>query len=87
MFGGYHDGMGGGDWVLMAIFWITLLAVIVWAVVRLVPGRREAGHERREPEPLEILDRRLARGEIDPDEYRQIRSTLGGPTLTGTGGS
>ena len=85
MFDGYHYGMGAGGWLLMAIFWIALLAIIVWAIVRLVPARREERREPLELEPLEILDRRLARGEIDPDEYQQVRSTLGGPTPTGPG--
>ena len=47
MFGGY--GMGAGGWVLMMVFWIVLVAVVVWAIVRLVPSRTD---DVREPRPL-----------------------------------
>jgi len=51
----------------MPLLWVALLAVVVWAVARIVPRR---GDDAREPphsrgEPLEILDRRLASGDID----------------------
>lgn len=93
MMGWYGGGMGGGAWVLMGLFWVAVIAVIVWLVVRLLPDR--AGAPPAPPVPpaapaapaqdsaLEILDRRLARGEIDPDTYRAIRAVLaesgGGP--------
>ena len=43
MFGGF--GMGAGGWVLMTVFWIVLVAVIVWAIVeaRSQPHRRCPG--------------------------------------------
>ena len=80
MFGGF--GMGAGGWVLMTVFWIVLVAVIVWAIVRLVPSRtddvREPRRSAAEPpeKPREILDRRLASGEIDVETYEELRSKL-----------
>ena len=72
----------GGNWIwmiLMSIFWLVLIGVIAWAVVRLVqrPGEGER-HVRRRETPQEILDRRLASGEIDADEYARVRDHLAG---------
>lgn len=68
-------GMGAAGWFLMTVLWVVLIAAIVWAVANLFPARgprAEAGPER----PEEILDRRLARGEIDPATYDELRAKL-----------
>ena len=78
MYGFDHDA--GGWWIFMmgfmAIFWISVIAVIVWVLARLLPQRREPGqsHERAEA----ILDRRLAAGEIDVKTYDELRAKLRG---------
>ena len=83
MFGGF--GMGAGGWVLMMVFWIVLVAVVVWAIMRLASSRGEDVREPRrtaaEPseKPREILDRRLASGEIDVETYEELRSKLSSP--------
>jgi putative membrane protein len=77
--------MGPGGWVLMSVFWIVVVALIVWAIVRLVPSRtddvREPPRAAAEPpeKPREILDRRLASGEIDVETYEALRSKLSSP--------
>jgi hypothetical protein len=63
MFNGYMT-MGAGGWVLVS----ALSAVVACALLRLVPARRE--------EPREVLDRRLAQGEIDVQTYERLRSEL-----------
>ena len=89
MFGGF--GMGAGGWVLMMVFWIVVVAVIVWAIVRLVPSRTDDVWEPRrsaaEPpeKPREILDRRLASGEIDVETYEELRSKLSSPPAVKVG--
>lgn len=85
MFNGY--GMGTAGWLLMALFWIALVALVVFAVVRLFPGRSDAasGAGERPEEPREILRRRLANGEIDADTYEQLSKKLGPPSLAGRG--
>lgn len=62
-------GMGGmhGAWW---IFWILLVGALVffaWGQ----PGRR-----RRRETPREVLQRRLANGEITPDDYEQRKALL-----------
>ena len=80
MFGGF--GMGAGGWLLMTVFWIVLVAVLVWAIARLVPSRtddvRESRRSAAEPpgSPREILDRRLASGEIGVETYEELCSKL-----------
>jgi len=66
MMGGFGMGFGG-------IIWIILLGVVVWAVVNkgTWSGARPSRTSR------EILDERLARGELSVDEYRKLRETLG----------
>ena len=87
MLDGFHAGIGAGGWVLMSLFWIALLGTVVWAIARIVLGRgNDAQEPRRSPEePLEILDRRLASGEIDVQTYERLRSTLTSRPAAGMG--
>lgn len=72
---GYGWGMGTAGWIFMALFWIVLVGLVVWAAVVLLPGNRAGGPGRTES-PREILDRRFARGEIDVEQYRMARAEL-----------
>lgn len=79
MFNGMHGGMGAGGWVLMALLWVLVLALIVWVVARLLPARGDAQRDDRTAPPVaarEILDRRLAAGEIDVATYEELREKL-----------
>ena len=76
MMGWYGGGMGYGAWMFMGLFWLVLLAVVIWAVVRLLPTRRDAGRSREVESPEEILDRRFARGELDLETYQVQRAAL-----------
>lgn len=71
----WNSGMGGGAWVFMGIFWIALLAAILFLVVRLLPSNgRSAASQQDSPE--EILDRRFAHGDIDVQTYQTQRTAL-----------
>jgi putative membrane protein len=71
-------GMGVGGMIGMVVFWLLLIAVIVWAVSRLLPGRqaRQSHSEPGQDTPEETLDRRFARGEIDLETYQVQRAAL-----------
>jgi putative membrane protein len=71
----------------MALFWIALVVLVVFAVVKLFPGRTEpaAGPRERAEEPHEIVKRRLAKGEIDVDTYERLSSRLGSPSPAAKG--
>jgi putative membrane protein len=62
----------------MGLFWLVLIGLIVWLVFRLLPGS-DGEHTRDATQPaLEILDRRLATGEIDLETWQAQRSALSG---------
>ena len=71
MFDGHGMGLGGG---FMWLFWILLIVVIVWVVkaATSADGKRDSSHR----SPLEILQERFARGEIDEEEYERKRNLL-----------
>jgi putative membrane protein len=83
MFNGY--GMGAAGWLLMVLVWLVLIALVVFLVMRLFPGR--SSHELAAPaeQPQDILRRRLASGEIDLDTYERLSSKLGRPSPAGKG--
>ena len=75
------DWMLGGGWgmmLLVALFWIAVIALVIWAVYRFAHRRRgyrgeiSPGHAT----PEEILDQRYARGDIERDEYLRMREEL-----------
>lgn len=76
MMGWYDHSMGWGAWLGMGLFWLLLLALIVFLVVRLLPSsdRPATGQYREAPE--DILDRRFAQGEIDEQTYAAQRAAL-----------
>jgi len=66
---------GAGWWILMAammvVFWGLVILAVVWIARSIGPAHHHHGGS-----ALELLDRRLASGEISPDEYRERRSVL-----------
>ena len=76
MMGWYGNGMGLGAWMFMGGFWLVLLAVIVWLVVRLLPSSNRSAGPVAPQSPQEILDGRFARGEIDEQAYAAQRAAL-----------
>jgi putative membrane protein len=75
---GYGSGMGWGAWVFMGLFWLVLLGVVLFLVVRLLPGTGTGGAAGRPPQdsPEDILDKRFARGEIDLETYQAHAAAL-----------
>ena len=77
----------GGSWVWWqaGLMWAGMIAfwgLLIWLVYALFTGaNRRADHpgndqEHRGSDALRILDERLARGEIDTEEYRRLRDVL-----------
>ncbi|MBK9741341.1 MAG: SHOCT domain-containing protein [Actinobacteria bacterium] len=71
-----HGDVGTGGWILMVIamllFWGALVTLVVWLVRGGASGASAAEN------PQGILDRRLASGEITPDEYEERRRIISG---------
>jgi len=84
MMGWYGGGMTGFAWMGMGLFWLVLIGLIVWLVLRLLPGKGQAAPSAPMSAPaasgvhpaLAILDHRLAAGEVDLEDYRTIRATI-----------
>jgi putative membrane protein len=69
-------GMGFAGWIFMMVFWVALIALIVWGLTRLLPRSGSRGADRPKETPEEILDRRFASGDIDAETYRNARNEL-----------
>ena len=71
-------GNGGGMWFgggFMWLFWLLIIVVIVIVIKSLLGG----GVNRNSTDsPLQILQKRYARGEIDEEEYKRRRRELEG---------
>jgi len=77
MMNGWYGGMGAGGWILMTVFWVGLIAAIIWAGARLFARPDSVGNPVGVGErPGEILERRLANGEIDAATYDALREKL-----------
>jgi putative membrane protein len=76
MMGWYGGGVGVLGMFAMGVFWLILLGLILWLVVRLLPGSGSGTPRSAGESPLEILDRRLARGEIDLETWQAQRAAL-----------
>ncbi len=81
MYGWGNGGWGVGMWIVMAVVMAVFWAIVVDAVVVLV---RHFGHSHAAPTPVDIdaeaiLRARLARGEIDEDEFQRKLAVLRQP--------
>jgi len=62
----------GSFWsmLLMIGFWIGLFSLGVYLLTNFITGGK------KKPSPLEILHERLAKGEIDEDEYERLKTII-----------
>ncbi len=67
---GWGGAWGGGT--LMVVFWLVVVAGIVW-LVRAARVSPDPGGDRAR----RILDERFARGELSADDYQAARRVLG----------
>ncbi|MDN4160958.1 SHOCT domain-containing protein [Nocardioides abyssi] len=72
----YHDGTGWGGWLVMALAMVAFWALVVLAVVALFRGATQGRQPASHQDPMDILDQRFARGEIDEDEYHARAAVL-----------
>jgi len=70
---GWAWWQAGLMWAGMLVFW----GLLIWAVYALVTNlTRKPGPEHRGDDARRILDGRLARGEIDVEEYHRLRDLI-----------
>lgn len=73
-----HDGWGWWmliGWIWMVVFW----GLIIWAVVAI--GRRlgsGSGTDKSRSSAMSILEERFARGDINREQFEEMKKTLAG---------
>ncbi len=81
--GWFWPGVSGGFgwswlwliWLVVALlFWAGLIALVIWAIRSTIALRRDS--TMTSGTAMEILRRRLAAGEITPEEFDRIRQLL-----------
>jgi len=80
-------GVGWGGWLVMVVMMVVFWGAIAWVIVTLIRHTSSPGQQSAQPPtgttgpaPLQILDERFARGEIDEEEYQRRRKVLRGDT-------
>lgn len=68
-------GMFGGLLFGLFIFKIIVLAIVVYIIYRIVKKKDLIGNIKSN-KSLDILDERLAKGEITDEEYKRVKSIL-----------
>ncbi len=81
---GYGFGLFGIGMLFMILFWVLIIGGAVWLVLTLVRGSQ--GQAAMGPllprtpasqTPLDILKERYARGEINKEQFDEMRHDLG----------
>ncbi len=79
MMGSDMMGWGAGGFlgpVFMIPFWVLLVAGTVWLVLTI--SGQAAQRQTPRSSALATLEERLARGEVDVDEYKARKAAIGG---------
>ncbi len=80
---GWNDaGSNSAGWWMMGgmmVFWIAVIAIGIWLVIRLTD--RPVEHLPKTESPRAILDRRLASGELNAEQYAEARRLLESQSL------
>jgi len=83
----YWNGhMTTGGWIISILWTVIIFALIAGAVAWLTSelrGRNAVTPDTApEGSPREILDRRLAKGELTIEQYKELRETIGGEAVS-----
>jgi len=71
------NGWGGGFGIaFMIFFWVLISALIVVFIWFLVQKGSDKKRDFDIESPLEIIQKRYARGEIDEEEYRRMKKEI-----------
>nr|VFJ53363.1 MAG: putative membrane protein [Candidatus Kentron sp. DK] len=71
----WHWGFGLGHWGIGILFWITIIALVVVSIRKFTTAGNGPSNA---DDPIRILKRRYARGEIDKKEFQARKRDLTG---------
>lgn len=81
MMGWYDGGAGWAGWLVMVVAMVAFWGLVIVGVVAIFRGigkSDESAERTPHRHPMEILDERFARGELDVDEYHARQDVLRG---------
>lgn len=70
----FHD-MGFGWMGLGWLFWLIVIAVIVYLIIK-ITNQKQTENVYPKETPLEILKKRYAKGEISKEEFERIKKDI-----------
>ena len=76
MMGWYGGEMSPVSGITVVVFWLAVLALIVWLVGRLLPGVSGRTTSPPSESELEVLDRQLASGDIEMHAWQDQRGAF-----------
>ena len=71
---GWGMGLGVIGVLFSVVFWVAIIALIVWVVTKLI--KNESSGKVEKQSPLDFARERYARGEITREEFEQIKKDL-----------
>lgn len=72
----YFGGFGMGGMMFMGIFWIALIILVVYLLVKLSSSTRNINKASTEDTALDILKKELAKGNITEEEFEKKKKLL-----------
>jgi putative membrane protein len=76
MMTGFGMGFGWFGFLMMAIFWIAIIAGAVWLFGNLFPQNKQTTTGNESETAVTILKKRYASGEISKEEFETMRQDL-----------
>jgi len=68
----HNYGIWGG--IMMFVFWIAIIVGVVFLIKWIISQNQT--NERKDENPLDILKRRYAKGEITKEEFEEVKRDL-----------
>ncbi len=76
MMTGFGMGFGWFGFLMMAVFWIAIIAAAIWFFSNLFPQNKQSTNGNESETAVAILKKRYARGEISKEEFETMRHDL-----------